>query len=209
MEKYIELKGVNGGLMITLNAQVSFDLLKEDLLRRLELVKDFFSDGQYGAIIKGRILSTSEKISIENVISKVAGREVSIIYEVGSDSMDTGRVNNGNNPKGDKFHYGTLRSGQAIHSYGNLVVVGDVNPGAELIAVGNVVVMGTLRGIVHAGCEGNREAFVTAIRLSPTQLRIADIITRPPDNEQNTNLVPEIAYIKDNNIYIDSVITKH
>jgi len=74
------------------------------------------------------------------------------------------------------YHRGTLRGGQALHNLGNLVVVGDVNPGAELVASGDIVVFGALRGVAHAGAQGDRAARVIALELEPTQLRIATVI---------------------------------
>jgi septum site-determining protein MinC len=74
------------------------------------------------------------------------------------------------------YYRGTVRSGQVLRQLGNIVVVGDVNPGAELIASGDIVVFGTLRGQAHAGAQGDTTARVTAIELSPTQLRIATLI---------------------------------
>jgi septum site-determining protein MinC len=74
----------------------------------------------------------------------------------------------------------TLRSGNSIKFAGNVVVIGDVNPGAEIIASGNVVVWGHLRGMVHAGAEGDENAVVCALDLAPTQLRIADFIAITP-----------------------------
>lgn len=97
----------------------------------------------------------------------------------------------------------TLRSGQSIHFDGNVVILGDVNPGAEIIASGNIVVMGALRGVVHAGATGDEEASVSAFRLQPTQLRIANHITRAPDGEYLTPEYPEIASIKDGVVVIE------
>ena len=74
------------------------------------------------------------------------------------------------------YHRGTLRGGQALHNLGNLVVVGDVNPGAELVASGDIVVFGALRGVAHAGAQGDRAARVIALELAATQLRIATAI---------------------------------
>ncbi|GAC1580271.1 MAG: hypothetical protein NVS3B7_14760 [Candidatus Elarobacter sp.] len=74
------------------------------------------------------------------------------------------------------YHRGTLRGGQALHNLGNLVVIGDVNPGAELVASGDIVVFGALRGVAHAGAQGDRSARVIALDLAPTQLRIATLI---------------------------------
>lgn len=77
----------------------------------------------------------------------------------------------------------SLRSGQNIDFDGNVVVLGDVNPGAEIIASGHILVMGTLRGLVHAGADGEEGATVTALHFAPTQLRIAAHITRPPEDD--------------------------
>jgi len=74
------------------------------------------------------------------------------------------------------YHRGTVRSGQILRRRGHLVVVGDINPGAELIATGDIVVFGVLRGQAHAGAQGDQSATVTALELAPTQLRIATLI---------------------------------
>jgi len=98
----------------------------------------------------------------------------------------------------------TLRSGQSLQFDGNVVILGDVNPGAEVVATGNVVVMGSLRGVVHAGAGGDSNAAVYAFRLQPTQLRIANHITRAPDGEENVSTTPEVARIKDGVVVIEA-----
>ncbi len=102
----------------------------------------------------------------------------------------------------------TLRSGQKFHYSGNVVVMGDVNPGAEVVATGNIIVMGQIRGMVHAGAEGDESAMVMAFRLQPTQLRIANHITRPPDDEVADSSVPEMARIKNGVVTIESYPAK-
>jgi septum site-determining protein MinC len=79
-------------------------------------------------------------------------------------------------PPATLYHVGTLRGGQALHNVGNIVVIGDVNPGAELVAGGDIAVFGSLRGVAHAGAQGDAGARVYAVDLSPTQLRIATLI---------------------------------
>lgn len=101
----------------------------------------------------------------------------------------------------------TIRSGQSVNYNGNIVVLGDVNPGAEVIAAGNIVVMGILRGVVHAGAAGDMDAIVVAFRLRPTQLRIANHITRAPDDEEEVSRLPEIARIKDGVVTIETYQT--
>jgi len=97
----------------------------------------------------------------------------------------------------------TVRSGQSIQFDGNVVVLGDVNPGSEIVASGNIIVMGALRGVVHAGATGNKEATVSAFKLQPTQLRIANHITRAPDGDYLSPDHPETARIKDGIVVIE------
>ncbi|MEW5954801.1 MAG: septum site-determining protein MinC [Bacillota bacterium] len=98
----------------------------------------------------------------------------------------------------------TLRSGQSIYYDGNVVILGDVNPGSEVVATGNIVVMGILRGVVHAGATGSEDAVIVALRLQPTQLRIANHITRAPDGEAADVDHVEWARIKNGVVTIES-----
>lgn len=98
----------------------------------------------------------------------------------------------------------SLRSGQNINFDGNVVILGDVNPGAEVVAGGHILVMGALRGLVHAGALGDEDATVTALYFAPTQLRIASHITRPPDGDMPEGAKPpECARIKNDTVVIE------
>ena len=94
----------------------------------------------------------------------------------------------------------TLRSGQTVRHTGHVVVIGDVNPGAEIIAGGDVVVWGRLRGTVHAGAGGDDDAVVCALVLAPTQLRIGSHIARSPGGEPGRRILPEIASVQGDQI---------
>lgn len=94
----------------------------------------------------------------------------------------------------------TLRSGQVVQYPGHVVVIGDVNPGAEVIAGGDVVVWGKLRGIVHAGAIGDDEAVVCALSLAPLQLRIGNHIARAPEGREDLPERPEMASVQDGEI---------
>ena len=104
-----------------------------------------------------------------------------------------------------KFHRGTLRSGGLISFDGNVVVIGDINPGAEVEATGNIIILGNVKGIVHAGAGGNRNTWVIALNFNPTQLRVADIITRRIVRQggSDSHSMPEIAHIKGDSIVIE------
>ncbi|MEN9204829.1 MAG: septum site-determining protein MinC [Thermostichales cyanobacterium SZTDM-1c_bins_54] len=97
----------------------------------------------------------------------------------------------------------TLRSGSEIRHSSTVIIWGDVNPGAEIRAEGDILVWGRLRGLAHAGCAGSPTAVIVALQLEPTQLRIADAVARSP--EPHPHPVAEVAYLRDNAIYIAAV----
>lgn len=109
-------------------------------------------------------------------------------------------------------HRGSLRSGQVLRKTESIVIIGDVNPGAQVISGGDVMVWGRLRGIAHAGADGNRMAVVAALDFVPTQLRIAKLTTVPPEQKRGRGLFfwrkqatrrPEIARILDGKIVVE------
>lgn len=97
-----------------------------------------------------------------------------------------------------------LRSGQRVHYQGNVVVLGDVNPGAEIVATGDIVVMGVLRGLAHAGSAGDPERVVAAFRLQATQLRIANHIARAPEGDRPPH-VAEVAQVREGHVVLDNL----
>lgn len=98
----------------------------------------------------------------------------------------------------------TVRSGQRYRYAGTIIVIGDVNPGAELIADGDIIVWGKLRGVVHSGANGNDSAVISALVLAPTQLRIGKFIARAPDLLENMRNAPaEIARVRNGNIVLE------
>ena len=105
----------------------------------------------------------------------------------------------------------TLRSGQSITAEGNIVVIGDVNPGSEIKATGDITVWGVLGGIAHAGADGNKYARIRALKIHAIQLRIADVFARRPDSinipyiQKNDTFVPEEATVKHKQIIINKL----
>lgn len=95
----------------------------------------------------------------------------------------------------------TIRSGEEIYHPSSVIICGDVNPGATIIAHGEIFVWGTLKGIAHAGATGNRQALIMALRMEPTQIRIADLVARAPDNPPD-NQIAEVAYVSNQGIRI-------
>ncbi len=98
----------------------------------------------------------------------------------------------------------TLRSGQSVEYDGNVVILGDVNPGAEVNAGGDILIMGTLRGTVHAGCNGDKKAIIAALKVSPVQARIANItaaVTAPAAQE----LLPQVLSVQNDKIKLEKL----
>ena len=100
------------------------------------------------------------------------------------------------------IHRGTLRSGEHLQSEGSVLLLGDVNPGAQVSAAGHVLVWGRLRGVAHAGCHGDGQARITALQLRPLQLRIAGAVARCPEEAPAAGQAEE-ARLVDGQIRID------
>ncbi|MNJ62839.1 Septum site-determining protein MinC [compost metagenome] len=100
---------------------------------------------------------------------------------------------------------GIVRSGQVLHHKGNLLFLGDVNPGGSITCTGDIYILGALRGMAHAGVDGNEDAIIAASYLSPTQLRIAEVISRPPDEWENRETSMEFASLREGIMQIDKI----
>lgn len=95
----------------------------------------------------------------------------------------------------------TIRSGVEIRHPGSVIVLGDVNPGGSIVAAGDIIVLGRLRGFTHAGSEGNTQAVILALQMEPTQLRIADVVARAPEQILD-EFYAEVAYVTPDGIRI-------
>ncbi|MBS4535868.1 septum site-determining protein MinC [Clostridium sp. D2Q-14] len=205
----INFKGNKNGIYIKIK-EGDFNDIKKVLIDKLENTKDFFQ-GSKVVDIKGGQLN-KEEVDILIDIIKDFGIEVEIINgKIEKEVKEENKLNlpfNGINVGNTKFIRYTLRSGQREEFEGNIVILGDTNPGSVIVAKGNIIVMGSLRGIAHAGSDGNKDAIVAAFNMKPTQLRIADIIARSPDGDISEAKWPEIARIKDDTVIIEPYLQK-
>jgi len=96
-----------------------------------------------------------------------------------------------------KFHRGSLRSGQKLETEGSIIILGDVNSGAEVIASDNIVVLGTLRGLAHAGAKGNKQAIIAAGLFDAVQVRIANIVKEIDREEEPLHKQAYISVVED------------
>lgn len=205
-KELVKIKGTRNGLIFYFNTkEASFEEVKNNLLAKFEESKGFFSDARFvispdndltfeETEILAEICTNFGLVRTNNIFPAqkkdhprpVPSEEKTELYRTEADAVLLNR---------------SLRSGQKIFVTGNAVILGDVNPGAQVAATGSVVVMGTLRGTAHAGFKGERDSFVVAYRMQPTQIRIADKVCRAPENRFSVDY-PEEARIIDNSIIV-------
>ena len=210
-QSLVTFKGNQDGIYIFVK-EGNFQKIKEQLESNLKKTGSFFK-GAKVVSIRGKELSSEEKEELKGIIINKYGIDVdeNEIVEEEAEKVETEQVQffDGIEEGYTKFVRATVRSGQTIESEGNLVVIGDVNPGGIVIARGNIVILGALRGMAHAGCDGNKEAIVVAFYLHPTQLRIANIISRKPDEEVELSKWPEIARVVEDAVLIETYLPKN
>lgn len=213
MNNSVIIKGNKHGIVVVLDENIPFAELKEALVEKFQSASKFFDKASMAVSFEGRRLTSSEEKEILDIISK--NSELNIVCVIDNDKMRDDYYKKAVNEKLEElsshtgqFYKGTLRSGQVLESESSIIVLGDVNPGARIISKGNVVVLGSLKGLVFAGANGNQDSFVVALEMAPMQIRIGDIIARSNDGAQikpGKSIDPKIAYVDDGNIYIEKL----
>ena len=190
-ENYVMIKGTKNGINILLQQDIPFSELKVLFEKKVIESAKFFEGVKTSIAFQRRTLSQEEETSLLDIITEHTTMNITFIRD-GKKEDNTQTIPEGVTLPDDmeqyyitKYHKGSIRSGQCLTFDGSVVVIGDVNPGGEIKASGNIIILGQLKGIAHAGCNGMTDAFVSAIYMIPVQLRIADIITRfPKENKK-------------------------
>lgn len=197
----ILIKGNKEGLyaVIYMNKFKDFDDMLEALIEKLSKGKKFYRGATFKITTDLKYISSKDLNRLKDVLFE----EFLIkdcIFEDREEKVS--KVFSGIYEGRTKFIRKTIRGGQTINYSGNIVIIGDVNPGAEIYAAGNVIVLGTLKGHVHAGFGGNEKALIAAFNLQPEILQIANIMTRSPEDGLKPKY-PEVAKVKENNIIVE------
>lgn len=210
MKNSVMIKGNKYGIVVVLDENKAFFELKEELKNKFIESSKFFNNSSSMAIsFEGRRLSIEEEREILDMIQECT--ELNIVCVMDSkeeerfkDSVEAA-LNGLTDTTGGQFYKGTLRSGQVLESDSSIIILGDVNPGAKVMSAGNVVVLGSLKGTVYAGINGNPNAFVVALEMNPVQIKIGDVIARCSDKQNKRASAPEtkIAYVDGENICIE------
>ncbi len=208
------------GIIVILDESISFEMLRNEVVKKFEESKGFFARSKMIVTFEGRELSLKEEGELLDIIKKVCKIEIINRVEKKEEKDTEEKVRNQQEDRSimglqdGKFYKGTLRSGQVLESETSIVVLGDVNPGAKVISKGNVIILGTLKGNVFAGATGNKEAIVVALDMNPMQIRIGDTIACSADEKpafgmgrkkKKVEVTPQIAYVENGNIYIEPI----
>lgn len=229
----IAIKGTREGLRLTLEPETPFGELLNALAERLAEAPSFFRGASLSVDTTQRRLRVSERTQLEallahyhmsiapvsaipasqapglTVVSPALTQELGpgeswLASELAPATLTGEQATRDMRESGDTlFLRRTVRSGQAIRHPSNVVVLGDVNPGAEIVAGKDIIVWGVLRGMVHAGYPDNEGAMVCSLLLAPVQLRIAHLLSRPPEG-LDVQPRPEVATIRSGQIVVES-----
>ncbi len=219
----ISIKGVRDVLLVSLNDDAPWDEVSERLFLIIEQRNDFFRGARIAIKVGDRALNRDDirklqdKLAEHDVhLASILGDAAETIRAARRAGIDTDlpegvtageRDDSGELPPLDSSEHGTggvlvkntLRSGRIVRHVGHVVVIGDVNPGAQIIAGGDVLVWGRLRGTVHAGANGDESALVCALDMRPMQLRIANYVAIAGD-DGHRRPHPEYAMVRDGQI---------
>jgi septum site-determining protein MinC len=204
----VQIKGIRDGLLATF-LEAAWEDQCLALLGQIDERPAFFQGARLAMDVGSQVLKVNDLVDLRDRLSE---RNV-VLWAVIGESPTTehtsqllGLATRISKPRPEEqkrtdviaddmalFINKTLRSGKRVEFPGHVVVMGDVNAGAEIVAEGNVIVWGRVRGMIHAGAKGNRSATICALDLSATQLRIADEVSAMLKPQKDPK--PEIASI--------------
>lgn len=183
-KQLIMIKGTREGLTLFIDESCSFDEAINELNDKMitsrpkndepivsvkvKLGNRYLDEEQQDQL--GKIIGGENRFVIHSIESDVVRREDARKWKEDSEVKTINRV---------------VRSGQVVEVHGDLLLIGDVNPGGKVVSTGNIYILGSLHGIAHAGMNGDQNAFIAASYMKPSQLRIADYISRAPDYESD------------------------
>jgi septum site-determining protein MinC len=206
-EDAIMMKGTLDGLKIVLDDSHKFLPVFEHLEKRIKASKAFFAGNRISLALKTRVMTKDEfdyarthllfkygiEIESEVPLDQLTKSEPSPIIIPTPQPVQASNL---------KIVSHTLRAGQMIEHAGDVVILGDVNPGAEITTTGSAYVFGSLRGRIWCGSKGDRNSFIVALDFEPVQMRIADKVVVSPGKTPNHDKIPQKAFIEGDSIVV-------
>ncbi len=203
MKNCVSINLKKNEIVIKLSDNATQREIVEALKKKLPELKKLYKDEKTPITVAGKVLKNREIDEIQELIkSKI---DVEIEFDMPK-SLGLSSIKKTFEKEiaisETKFHRGSLRSGQKLESDGSLVILGDVNSGAEVMASDNIVVLGALRGLAHAGAKGNKQAIIAAGLINTVQIRIANIVKEIDRDEEPLHKQAYVSVV-DNQIIIE------
>ena len=217
LHSLVQIKGLRDGLLVSLH-DAAWEDQRSALLMQMDQQPSFFQGARLALDVGSQVLHVNEMVELRDRLSE---RNV-VLWAVISESPTTeqtaqllGLATRISKPRPEETRFTskdlddetalfinkTIRSGTRIEFPGHVVVLGDVNPGAEIIAEGNIIIWGRLRGAVHAGSKGDESAKVCALDFAPMQLRVAEEAVNIKKEKENPG--PEMAFIRNGRVVVE------
>ena len=198
MKNCVSINLKKNQILIKISDNAEQKEIVDSLKKKLPELKKMYKNEKTPITVTGKILKNKEIDEIQELIKHNIDVEIDFDMpkSLGLSSI-TRTFNKEIATSETKFHRGSLRSGQKMESEGSLVILGDVNSGAEVMASDNIVVLGALRGLAHAGAKGNKQAIISAGVLDTVQIRIANVIKEIDRDEEPLHKQAYVSVIND------------
>lgn len=203
MKLCLNVSQKNNLVIIKINPEAKIEDIMPQMRKKVAQLQKIYKEEKTPIMITGKVLKNKEMDEIELLIKDKLGVEVDFDMpkELGLHNIKKTFIQEVSISE-TKFHRGSLRSGQKIEEDGSIVIIGDVNSGAEVVAADNIVVLGTLRGLAHAGAKGNAKAIIAAGKLDTVQIRIANIVKEIDRDEEPLHRQAYV-YVEDEKVVIE------
>lgn len=208
MKQIVMIKSNRYGLVVYMDPDVPYKEILEDIKLKFSESSKFFEGAHMAISFEGRALTKVQETEIIETISELANVHIVCIFDNNEKTeriyQNVVRRSLEDLPRREgQFYRGTLKKRQVLESEKSIIVLGDVEYGASVISKGNIVVLGSIRGNVHAGASGNKNAFVVALAMKPQSLRIADVSDQEIYVRKSERAEARIAWLQDERILID------
>lgn len=203
MRNYVSINLRKNQILLKISDNAEQKDIMDNLRKKLPELRKMYKNEKTPITVTGKILKNKEIDEIQALIKRNIDVEIDFDMpkSLGLSSI-TRTFSKEIAVSETKFHRGSLRSGQKMESEGSLVILGDVNSGAEVMASDNIVVLGALRGLAHAGAKGNKQAIISAGLLDTVQIRIANVIKEIDRDEEPLHKQAYVSVV-DNQIIIE------
>ena len=215
MKNLIVIKSFQNGISIHMDAEAEFSQILSETAEKFQNARAFFKDVKVALSLEGRMLSSEEEKAMIETITE--NSDVQIICLIGKNE-ESGkgiikalkRVETEKEEYNGRFHRGSLQAGQTLETEGSVVIIGNVEKDAAVVASKDIVIIGSLFGEAYAGAAGDDSHFIVALKFDPQKCKIGDV--RYCGAKEKSGLfanknkfIPQIAFVKDNEIQVENI----